>query len=142
MSYEPVKILIVDDDDVCIMALQRVMKKMKLVNPVTVAHDGVEALEILKGEKDNAKLCPPYIILLDINMPRMGGHEFLERIRDDEMLCCSLVFVLTTSNAREDVERAYDHNVAGYVLKESPYDSFVKTFEMVDQYSKLIVFPT
>ncbi len=84
---------------------------------------------------------PPYIILLDINMPRMDGHEFLERLRNDEILHRSLVFVLTTSNAQDDIVRAYDQNVAGYVVKESPYDSFIETFEMVDKFSKLIVFP-
>ena len=141
MSYEEVKILIVDDDEVCVMALKRAIKKMRLLNPVKVATDGLEAWELLKGEAGKSRLTPPYIILLDINMPRMDGHEFLEKIRNDDLLQRSLVFVLTTSNAREDVERAYDRNIAGYVVKESPYDSFIKTFEMVDKFSNLIVFP-
>ena len=123
------------------MALKRAIKKMRLLNPVKVATDGLEAWELLKGEAGKSRLTPPYIILLDINMPRMDGHEFLEKIRNDDLLQRSLVFVLTTSNAREDVERAYDRNIAGYVVKESPYDSFIKTFEMVDKFSNLIVFP-
>jgi len=141
MNYEEVKILIVDDDEVCVMALLRAIKKLKLLNPVEVASDGVEAWEILKGEAGKEQMTPPYLILLDISMPRMDGHEFLEKIRDDELLHRSLIFVLTTSNAREDIERAYNKNVAGYVVKESPYDSFLKTFEMVEKLSNLIVFP-
>ncbi len=141
MSYEEVKILIVDDDEVCVMALKRAIKKMKLLNPVEVATDGVEAWQILKGEDGRSQLKPPYIILLDINMPRMDGHEFLEKLRNDEILHRSLVFVLTTSSAQDDIQRAYDQHVAGYVVKESPYDSFIETFEMVDKFSKLIVFP-
>lgn len=141
MRYEEVKILIVDDDEVCVMALQRAIKKMKLLNHVEVASDGVEAWEKLKGEAGNEQLMPPYIILLDISMPRMDGHEFLEKVRNDEFLHRSLVFVLTTSSAIEDVQRAYDQNVAGYVVKGSPYDSFIKTFEMVDKFANLIVFP-
>lgn len=141
MSYEEVKILIVDDDKVCVMALQRAIKKMKLLNPVEVASDGVEAWEKLKGEAGKTPMMPPYIILLDINMPRMNGHEFLEKIRSDDLLHRSLVFVLTTSSAKEDVERAYNQNISGYVVKESPYDSFIKTFEMVDKFANLIVFP-
>ena len=141
MSFEEVKIMIVDDDEVCVMALQRAIKKMKLLNPVEIASDGVEALEILNGTGGKPQMIPPYIILLDINMPRMDGHEFLEKIRNDEFLRRSLVFVLTTSSAREDVERAYDKNVSGYVVKDSPYDSFIETFEMVDKFAKLIVFP-
>lgn len=142
MAYEEVKILIVDDDDVCIMALKRAIKKMKLLNPVSVAKDGVEALEILSGDGGVEKLMPPYIILLDINMPRMDGHEFLEALREDPNLQRSLVFILTTSSAPEDVHRAYEKNVAGYVVKEDPYTSFKATFELVDKFSNLIVFPT
>ncbi|MEO0370665.1 MAG: response regulator [Pseudomonadota bacterium] len=141
MEYDEVKILIVDDDEVCIMALKRAIKKMKLMNPVRVACDGYEALEILRGEGGKEKLESPYIILLDINMPRMDGHEFMEAIRDDPHLNRSIVLILTTSDAPDDVKRAYDKNVAGYVVKEDPYTSFKATFELIDSFSNLIVFP-
>ena len=141
MEYDEVNILIVDDDDVCIMALKRAIKKMRLMNPVRVACDGVEALEILRGEGGHEKLQSPYIILLDINMPRMDGHEFMEEIRGDPYLKRSVVLILTTADAPDDVKRAYDKNVAGYVVKVDPYTSFKATFELIDKFSSLIVFP-
>ncbi len=142
MSYEEVRVLIVDDDEVCIMALKRAVKKMKLLNPISVAKDGVEALEILRGDVRTEKLVPPYIVLLDINMPRMDGHEFLENLRSDEDLQRTVVFILTTSDAPDDVKRAYDKNVAGYVVKEDPYSSLKATIELMDKFSSLIVLPT
>lgn len=140
-GYKEVHILIVDDDDVSIMAIQRAISKMKLVNPVRAAKDGLQALEILRGDAGESKLLPPYVVLLDINMPRMNGHEFLAELRDDPDLRRALVFVLTTSDAHQDVMAAYEKNIAGYIVKDDIYESFKKTLEVVDLFSKLIVFP-
>ncbi len=141
-NFEVGKILLVDDDKVSIMAFKRVMKKMNLMNPLEVAQDGIEALEILRGEARDAPLAPPYLIVLDINMPRMDGHEFLAEMRKDPKLQRSVVFIMTTSGAPEDVRRAYDRNVAGYIIKDDLHASFSRTVAMVDSFSKLIVFPT
>ncbi|MEM8792216.1 MAG: response regulator [Pseudomonadota bacterium] len=141
-GYDEVQILIIDDDEVSIMAMRRALRKMKLVNPVRVAHDGVMGLEILRGEAGQEQMLPPFIVLLDINMPRMNGHEFLKEVRDDPKLHRALIFVLTTSDAPEDVMRAYDQNIAGYVVKEQPYETFVQTLALVDHVAKLVVLPT
>lgn len=141
-KHETVKFLLVDDDVVSIMALQRTIKKLKLLNPVKVAKDGVEALEILRGEAGHSELLPPYIITLDLSMPRMGGHEFLEVVRADPALRRVVVFVLTTSDAREDIDLAYEKNVAGYVLKDDAEDSFRKAIDMLNDYCRLIVLPS
>jgi len=140
-TYEEVQILLIDDDEVSIMSIKRALKKLKLVNPIRVARNGIEGLEILRGEAGQSKLYPPFIILLDINMPRMNGHEFLQEVRDDPKLHRSLVFVLTTSDAPEDIEQAYDKNIAGYVLKDQPYETFKSTLEMVDHVAKLVILP-
>lgn len=140
-QYEEVRVLVVDDDEISVRAVYRALKKLKLVNPIRVAQDGVQALEILRGESGEEQLLPPYIVLLDINMPRMNGHEFLAEIRDDPALHRALVFVLTTSDAPEDVMKAYDKNVSGYIVKDDIYQSFKNTLELVDLFSKVVVFP-
>ena len=136
-----IPILIVDDDQVSVMAIKRAMKQMNLSNPLRVASDGLQALEILRGEAGLAQLAPPYIVLLDINMPRMNGHEFLGEIRNDPKLNRALVFVLTTSDAPEDIARAYDRNIAGYIIKDDILTPFNRTLEVVDLYARVIVFP-
>ena len=141
-NYEEVHILIVDDDEISVRAIQRAIAKLKLANPVRVARDGLEALDVLRGRDGEEQLLPPFIVLLDINMPRMNGHEFLAELRDDPKLRRALVFVLTTSDAPEDVMAAYEKNIAGYIVKEDLYESFKKTLEVVDLFSKLVVFPT
>lgn len=140
-DYEEVHILIVDDDNISIRAVKRAIDKMKLANPVRVAYDGLQALEVLRGQADEDQLLPPYVVLLDINMPRMNGHEFLAELRNDPNLRRAIVFVLTTSDAPKDVMAAYEKNIAGYVVKENLFESFKQTLEVVNLFSKLIVFP-
>ena len=137
----PVKFLIVDDDKVDIMAIKRMMKKMQLANPIHVAGDGVEALEFLRGEAGESAILPPFIVTLDLNMPRMNGQEFLNEIRNDAALKNVVIFVWTTSSAQLDVAAAYDQNVAGYIVKERGKQSFRKALEMLDGYSNLVLLP-
>lgn len=141
MDYEPVKFLIVDDDEVSIMKMMRAIKKGNFVNPVSIAKDGVEALEILRGDQNQARLTPPYIVTLDINMPRMDGHEFLREIRNDERLKNVVVFVLTTSDNNADIASAYDRNVAGYILKERSEESLLEKVSMIENFSNLVILP-
>ncbi len=137
----PVKFLIVDDDAVDVMAIQRTMKKLKLANPVLVARNGIEALEILRGEADREQIMPPFIVTLDLNMPRMGGEEFLENLRKDEALKSVVVFVWSTSDARSDVDASYDRNVAGYIVKEQGQETFTRALSMLEEYSQVVVLP-
>ncbi len=141
MEFEPVKFLIVDDDEVSIMKIMRAIKKSNFANPVSVAKDGVEALEILRGDRNHERLTPPYIVTLDINMPRMDGHEFLEEIRSDDQLRNVVVFVLTTSDNENDISTAYDKNVAGYILKERSEESLLEKINMIESFSSLVILP-
>lgn len=113
-----VNVLVVEDDDIDVESLKRLFNKKDIKNPVYYASNGVEALEIMRGENDQAKVPKPYIVLLDINMPMMNGIEFLKEIRSDENLKDSVVFVLTTSPRDEDKATTYKLNVAGYFLKK------------------------
>lgn len=112
--HSPVEILLVEDNEFDIEALKRAFRKADITNRLHSAIDGVEALELLrKGELSN-----PPLILLDINMPRMDGFEFLDALRGDDAYRSSVVFMLTTSGHGADREAAYDRHVAGYFLKE------------------------
>jgi len=136
-----VNILLVDDDDIDVEAICRAFAKLKISHPLCIARDGVEAIEILRGENGYTPLEQPYLILLDINMPRMDGLEFLEEIRSDDQLRRSVVFVLTTSCAEEDLKRAYESCIAGYIVKNKTDASFLDAVHMIDQYSKVVELP-
>ena len=141
MSHKEVTFLLVEDDEVDVMHLQRSFKKLKIANPMMVANDGIEALEILRGENGQTQPDQPYIILLDLNMPRMSGLEFLTEVRDDPALKNSVVFVLTTSNDDRDKTKAYDNHVAGYIVKSEAGVSFLEALEMLDRYWRVVELP-
>lgn len=142
MASEPVKFLIVDDDEVSVMKIQRVIAKARLQNPIFVAQDGLEALGILRGESGDSELTPPFIVTLDINMPRMDGHEFLCELRGDPKLSNVVVFVLTTSDSEKDVQTAYQRNIAGYLLKDAVEKDFQEKIMMIERFSNLVLLPS
>ena len=137
-----VDLLLVDDDEVDVQGLKRAFAKNRIANPITVARDGIEALDILRGENGHAKLPRPHLILLDLNMPRMNGIEFLEAIRADEDLRSTIVFMITTSKAEEDKARAYGHNVAGYIVKQDPARTFMEAVALIESYWKIVDLPS
>ncbi|MFN3231616.1 MAG: response regulator [Alphaproteobacteria bacterium] len=136
---QPINILLVEDDDVDVQGITRAFKKLKVANPITRARDGLEALDILRSDK--GRRLRPYLIILDLNMPRMNGIEFLTALRADEALKDSIVFVLTTSKADEDKIEAYRLNVAGYIVKADPAKSFLDAVQMLDHYWRVVEFP-
>jgi CheY-like chemotaxis protein len=135
-----VNILLVEDDEIDVMAVKRAFRELKIANPLYEASDGIEALEMLRGT--GGKTLPrPFIILLDLNMPRMGGIEFVKELRSDPALKSSIVFIMTTSAAEEDRINAYNLNVAGYVLKHSPGHSFLDAIAMLEHYWRIVELP-
>jgi CheY-like chemotaxis protein len=138
---QTVQLLHVEDDDICLMMLNRAFKKAKIANPISVAHDGIEALELLRGTNGRPRLPRPFLVLLDLNMPRMDGIEFLQELRKDEDLKKSVVFILTTSDADEDKVKAYNLGVAGYILKSNPANAFLEATALLDTYWRVIEFP-
>lgn len=136
-SYKPASILLVEDDDIDAMSVMRAFTRMKIANPIVRAKDGVEALEILHhGDIEH-----PYLILLDLNMPRMGGLDFLKTLRSDPTLETSVVFVLTTSKDDEDKLAAYKQHIAGYIIKEKLDQGFGQLVKMLDHYWRLVELP-
>jgi CheY-like chemotaxis protein len=139
MPGRQVNILLVEDDEIEAEAVIRSFQKHALPNPITVAQDGIEALGILRHQTHWR--ANPYMILLDLNMPRMSGIEFLQEIRRDAHLKRSIIFVLTTSNRDEDKIAAYNHQVAGYLVKSQLGDDFQRLTEILHIYWQTIEFP-
>ncbi|MEZ5691999.1 MAG: response regulator [Rickettsiales bacterium] len=136
-----VHILLVEDDDVDASGLRRALKNAKIINPVHRARDGIEALNMLKGREGVELVSEPYLLLVDLNMPRMGGIELITEIRNDEELKSSVVFVLTTSKHDEDMAAAYNLNIAGYILKENAGDDFIRLIDLLDSYWRIVEMP-
>lgn len=134
-------ILLVEDDYVDAEQLRRAFQQQRLPNPVTHVIDGVDALQVLRGEGGYARLPRPYLILLDINMPRMNGLEFLQALRRDAELKRSVVFVLTTSARDEDIMAAYNAQIAGYLLKANMQQDFLALLTFLNLYHVLVEIP-
>jgi CheY-like chemotaxis protein len=134
-------VLLVDDDIIDVMAIRRAFKTLRINNTLVTAGDGIEALDRLRGTNGLTKVPRPHIVLLDLNMPRMGGVEFLEELREDPDLCRTVVFVMTTSGASEDRVRAYQMNIAGYLLKQYSGRSFVDAIGMLRHYWSVVQLP-
>jgi len=137
MNHEQLTILLVEDDDVDAEGIKRSFNKKRIANTIVRAHDGVEALELLKS----GEIKSPYIILLDLQMPRMNGLEFLAKIREDECLQASVVFVLTTSHTEEDITAAYSKQIAGYFVKDDVGTGFCEMLDMLEGYWKIAHLP-
>ncbi len=136
-----VHLLHVEDDDLCLMGLNRAFKAAKIANPISVAHDGFDALQKLRGRNGHSRLPRPFLILLDLNMPRMDGIEFLTELRKDEDLKKSTVFVMTTSGLEVDKIKAYNLGVAGYILKSSPANAFAEATLLLNTYWRVVELP-
>ena len=126
MAGNTVTILLVEDDAIDVLAVKSSFRELRIANPMVEAHNGIEALQRLRGQNGYQQVPQPCLVLLDLNMPRMGGIEFLCELRSDPSLAHTLVFVMTTSAAPEDRQQAYGRNVAGYVLKYTPGQSFLE----------------
>jgi CheY-like chemotaxis protein len=134
---EPLAILLVEDDAVDVMNARRAFKKNNLTNPIYEARNGIEALEALRS----GTLPRRHIVLLDLNMPKMNGLEFLRALRADPELRMTSVVVLTTSNGEKDKIEAYQLNVAGYLVKPVTFTSFVELMATLNKYWTLVELP-
>jgi CheY-like chemotaxis protein len=141
MTDRELHILLVEDDDGDAKAMERAFKRAKIANPLRRAIDGVHALEILRGENGEKKLAKPFLLLVDLNMPRMNGIQLLEELRNDPILKRTIVFVLTTSKREEDKLAAYDFNIAGYILKQTADDDILNLIDLIGCYWRIVELP-
>jgi len=131
-------ILLVEDDKVDVMNVERAFQKSHIVNPLYLAVDGEDALERLRGgEVPLSRL----LVLLDLNLPRMNGIEFLRELRRDEALRHLPVVVLTTSDDERDRTEAYNLNVAGYIVKPVTFLNFMEAMATLNKYWTLVELP-
>lgn len=136
-------ILLVDDDDLDVEALERAIRAARVANPIFRASDGEEALCMLNGEEGVTHVQPPVLVLLDLNMPRMTGLELLSAIRahPNDEIRRTVAFVLTTSDDESDRLAAYDSHVAGYIVKTNAGESFLDISSLIEAYWKLVELP-
>lgn len=138
----PAEILLVEDNPGDVRLVEEALLEYKVHNNLTVARDGVEALAFLRREGEFAGVPRPDLILLDLNLPRMSGQEVLAEIKHDGRLRTIPVVVLTTSDAGEDIERAYDLQVNCYITKPVDLDEFLKVVQAIESFwFQVVVLP-
>ncbi|MEM8981697.1 MAG: response regulator [Pseudomonadota bacterium] len=138
---QPLHILLVEDDEVDALAIRRALRKLAANVVLSVAEDGLTALQMMRGSKTYGRIESPYIVLLDWKLPRMHGGEFLRELRADPALRSTMVFVMSTSDAAEDRRLAYEFNVAGYFLKGGIKDGFTTAIATLLQFCELVELP-
>ena len=139
MDERLINIILVEDDEVDVMTVKRAFAKNNISNPLFVASNGIEALELLRKENVPARR---RLILLDVNMPKMNGIEFLRELRADPNLQQSSVVMMTTSNEERDRIEAFKLNVAGYLLKPVTFGQFAEVMTTINKYWGLMEMPT
>jgi CheY-like chemotaxis protein len=134
-------VLLIEDDVVDVMSVRRAFAARQAPFTLTVASDGRQGLARLRGDEGHAPLARPYFVVLDLNLPVMSGLEFLRELRVDPQHRSALVFVLTTSDAETDRSGAYEHNIAGYIVKSSLGHDLGPLVDLLEGYRRLVRFP-
>lgn len=137
-EINPVTIFLVEDDDVDAETIVRSFETKRIANSIIRAVDGVQALEMLRAEE----VPKPFIMLLDLKMPRMGGIELMKELRADENLASTVVFVLTTSRDEADLVSIFKYHAAGYYNKAEAGDGFVDIVNVLESYWKIVHLPS
>jgi chemotaxis family two-component system response regulator Rcp1 len=140
---KPVEILLVEDNPGDVRLTMEALKEGRLLNHVSVAEDGVEALAFLRQEDKYANEARPDLILLDLNLPKKDGREVLAEIKEDPELRHIPVVVLTTSTAEQDVLRTYDLHANCYISKPVDFDQFIQVVKSVgDFWFSVVILPS
>jgi CheY-like chemotaxis protein len=140
MNAKLLHLLLIDDDEVDREAVGRGFDASGIPYVITVAKNGVDALAVLHASVDSPAGCP-HLILLDLNMPQMGGLSFLDALRADPAFRHIIVIALTTSTRNADVTAAYERNVAAYIAKSSMGEDCADLVQFIHSYWRLAEFP-
>jgi CheY-like chemotaxis protein len=142
MLNSVVHILLADDDDIEVETIIRSFQQEKIVNPYTRVHNGLEALQALQGQGRYVRFPHRYVILLDIDMPRMNGIEFLQALAQYPSLQKTIVFVMINSavNAAYDKKHlaAYQDHITGYITKSEAGMDFLAISQRLDAYRVIV----
>lgn len=142
MDYQTPSFLLVDNDKVSVMAVTRMIEQLALLNPVHTSDNGIDALTVLRKVDPKTEHPRPYIVILDVKMPRMGGLEFLEAVRKDPLIRDTPVFMMTDSSAPEDIGRAYRANAAGFIKKNGSAEDFRTAISFLGPYPDANILPS
>jgi CheY-like chemotaxis protein len=134
MNAELVSVLLVEDDRGDVLLIREAFEDRKVGNTLTVVSDGVEAMQYLRREGGYADAVRPDLVLLDLNLPRKSGIEVLGEVKSDPTLAMIPVVVLTTSEAEEDIVRAYKLHVNAYITKPVDFDQFSRIVHQIDDF--------
>jgi two-component system response regulator len=130
----PLNVLLVEDDAGDVLIAREAMAAGQLSTVLDVVTDGVEAMAYLRHEDGYSDVQRPDLILLDLNLPRMSGHEVLAEVKRDPTLRRIPVVVLTTSQVHEDIVRSYDLHAAVHVSKPVDFDEFAGVVKQIDEF--------
>ena len=133
-ALTPIQILLVEDSESDVVLTQEVLKEAKVLNELTIARDGEEAMRRTRREGDYANDPRPDLILLDLNLPRKDGREVLRELKQDPDLHRIPVVVLTTSAEERDIMAAYDQHVNAYITKPVDLDQFVHVVRTIEEF--------
>jgi CheY-like chemotaxis protein len=138
-NTQPVEILLVEDDLADIELTKQGLLDGKVANVLHVARDGVEALEMLRGDGDRVDSIRPDLILLDLNMPRMDGRQFLAEVKADDDLKDITVVILTTSVSDRDLVETFDLHPDAYLNKPVDFDGLIGVVQSIWKFWFMVV---
>ena len=141
MSVRHYRLLLIEDDDLDVEKIKRSLKRLEINAELRVARDGREGLAALRECIEEDALGQPPLVLLDLNIPRLNGIEFLAEVRADPQLAMAPVFVMSTSTRAEDVNAAFQYNVAGYFSKPITMTDTYATVRALHQFWLLTLLP-
>lgn len=136
-----ITVLLVEDNDLDAEYIIRVFRRLNVEKPTQRARNGGEALDILRDNHASGADGRRIVVLLDLNMPRVNGLEFLAELRSDERIANTPIIVLTTSDAQRDVDDAHAFNISGYIVKPVSPEAFVKAISTANDYWNLVELP-
>ncbi len=142
MNRTPAVILHIEDEELDKLLLERTFRRHGLEQSLDSVNDGEEALIRLRELTEQTTPAPPVVVLLDLNLPRMDGLRFLRELRQDPSLKTTVVFIITTSSRREDVEAAYALGISGYIVKSEAGTGFGALAELVDRFLATVSLPS
>ena len=133
-QIQPVEILLVEDNPGDVRLTKEALKEAGVINNLTVATDGAEALSFLRRQKDDAKTPTPNLILLDLNLPKRDGHAVLAEIKADLKLKRIPVVILTTSQNEQDIHKSYNLHANCYVTKPGDLHQFINVIKTIKDF--------
>lgn len=133
-----IKIIVIDDDDVDAQSIERSLRSADVNNEIIRAYDGIDALDLLKGANGKEKLTKPYILLIDLMMPRMDGITFIKTLRFESDITPEMIFVLSGTDSDEQCTQAYDLNITGFIKKDRAGRDFLRLTKILEQYYEVI----